>query len=184
MTCNEANETRLATKCRYVVEVINGIFKQQFKALKETQNSMLDHITDDYRIAASLINVFFSERISDKDDAKEIAESMKSKLKVKNNLEKFLDLRMTKSQNSFTKIENFEIQGFPKLDLDTIRKKITFGNYQLEQAYGYLAEHFESNEDYELLISDKVFDEEEKKIIFTKIQSRHRNNTKYKVFVM
>ncbi|CAF1139559.1 unnamed protein product, partial [Brachionus calyciflorus] len=36
MTCKEANETRLITKNRYVVEVINGILKQQFKALRET----------------------------------------------------------------------------------------------------------------------------------------------------
>ncbi|CAF0965241.1 unnamed protein product [Brachionus calyciflorus] len=83
ITSKEANETRLVTKCRYVVEVIN-------------------------------------ERISDKDDEKEIAQAMMSK---------------------------------PKL----------------EQAYGYLAEHFESNEDYELLINTKIFEEAENKIIFTKI---------------
>ncbi|CAF1137394.1 unnamed protein product [Brachionus calyciflorus] len=51
MSSSEANQARLVTKCRYVIEVINGIFKQQFKDLKETPKTMLSHITDDYRIA-------------------------------------------------------------------------------------------------------------------------------------
>ncbi|CAF0993429.1 unnamed protein product [Brachionus calyciflorus] len=122
------------------------------------------------------------ERISDKNDAKKIAESMKSKLKSKNYLEKFLDLSLANSENSFVKIEDFEIQEFPGLNLDTIRKKITFGNYQLKQAYDYLAEHFEIND--ALLISERVTEEQDSQIIFTKIQSRHRNSMNYKVFVM
>ncbi|CAF0826320.1 unnamed protein product [Brachionus calyciflorus] len=165
------NQTRLVTKCRYVIEVINGIFKQQFKALKETPNTMLSHITDDYGKASALINVFFSERISDKDDVKEIAEAMKSKLKFKNNLERFLDLRLFNSQNSFTKIDNYKLDGFPKFEVEMIRKKITFGYYQIEQAYGYLSEHFGSNEDYEMLVSNNLAIDEYAKIIFCKMQS-------------
>ncbi|CAF0933722.1 unnamed protein product [Brachionus calyciflorus] len=83
-------------KCRYVIEVINGIFKQQFKALKETQNIMLSHICDDYKIAAAQINVFFSERISDKEDQNEISRQMKTALPVSvvenNYFKKFLSL--------------------------------------------------------------------------------------------
>ena len=95
---------------------------------------MLRHIIDDHRIAASLINAFFSKWKSDKVDVEEIAQAMKRKLKLKNNLEKYLDLRLTNSQMSFTKTEDFQIDGFPKLDVETIRKKITFGYYKLNQA--------------------------------------------------
>ncbi|RNA11030.1 vacuolar sorting-associated 13c [Brachionus plicatilis] len=158
LTWSEANETRLVTKCRYVViEVINGIFKQQFKALKETQNTMLSHITDDYRKASALINVFFCERISDKGDVKEIAEAMKI-------------LRLSCSQNSFTKILNYEIDGFPKFD-------------QLQQAYGYLSEHFDSNEDYEIFVCNNLTNDEDAKIILCMMQSRHSNQLRYKIFV-
>ncbi|RNA38856.1 disulfide-isomerase a6 [Brachionus plicatilis] len=146
LTWSEANETRLVTKCRYVVEVINRIFKQQFKALKETQNTMLSHITDDYR-KASAINVFFCERISDKGDVKGIAEAL------------------TAFQNSM------------------LRKKITFGYYQLQQAYGYLSEHFDSNEDYEILVCNNLTNDEDAKIIFCMMQSRHSNQLRYKIFV-
>ena len=64
--------------------------------MKETQNSILSHIIDDYKIAGALINVFFSERISDREEQKEMADEMKSKLKLKNSLEKFLDLELPK----------------------------------------------------------------------------------------
>ena len=63
MSSSEANQPRLVTKCRYVIEVINGFFKQQFNALKETPNTMLSDITDDYRKASALINVFFLKNI-------------------------------------------------------------------------------------------------------------------------
>ncbi|CAF1045047.1 unnamed protein product [Brachionus calyciflorus] len=178
----EANQTRLVTKCRYVVEVVNRIFKQQFKALDQIQNKMIPDIIDDYRIAASLINCFFSDKISDKNDWEEKAELMKSKLNTKNNLNRYLDIRS--SSYMFTKIEHCKDLGFPKLILDQIRKHITFGNYQLEQAYGYLADHLNTEGDYEFYTCNQLFDEEDKKIIFTKIQSRHCNSEKYKVFVM
>ncbi|RNA21719.1 vacuolar sorting-associated 13c [Brachionus plicatilis] len=90
---------------------------------------------------------------------------------------------LASSQNTFKKIENFQFDGFPKLDIEIIRKKITFGYYQLEQAYGYLSEHFESNEDYQFLVSNNMENDEDSKIVFAKIQSRHSNSVKYKVFV-
>ncbi|RNA40758.1 hypothetical protein BpHYR1_003382 [Brachionus plicatilis] len=103
---------------------------------------------------------------------------MKSKLRIENNLERYLDLTSTKSQTSFVKIENFQIQGFPKLDVEIIREKIPNGRYQLEQACGYLAERFESNEEYQFLACVNLITENDKKIIFVKIQS-HSNSVKH-----
>ncbi|CAF1052181.1 unnamed protein product [Brachionus calyciflorus] len=87
------------------------------------------------------------------------------------------------SQNSFTKIDDYKLDGFPKFDVEMIRKKITFGYYQIEQAYGYLSEHFDSNEDYEMLVSNNLASDENAKIIFCKMQSRHSNQVKYKIFI-
>ncbi|RNA13597.1 vacuolar sorting-associated 13c [Brachionus plicatilis] len=83
---------------------------------------------------------------------------------------------LTSSQNTFKKIENIQFDGFPKLDIEIIRKKITFGYYQLEQAYGYLSEHFESNGDYQFLVSNNMENDKDSKIVFAKIQSRHLNS--------
>ncbi|CAF1095286.1 unnamed protein product, partial [Brachionus calyciflorus] len=70
---------------------------------------------------------------------------MKKKLKLRNDMEKYLELRLMSSQNIFTKIEELQADGFPKL------------------------ENLENDED--------------SKIVFAKIQSRHSNSLKYKIFL-
>ena len=49
---------------------------------------MLNHIMNDFKIAAALINLFFCPRKADKFDSIEIAQLMKQKLNSKNKLEK------------------------------------------------------------------------------------------------
>ncbi len=44
----EANESRLVTKLRYVVEVTNCFCKRSFQALREVQNQSLKHTIEDY----------------------------------------------------------------------------------------------------------------------------------------
>ena len=91
LTTLQANFTRLVTKIRWAIEVVNGLFKNEFKAIEKCRNTMLNHIFKDYRIAASLINCFFSRLVSDKEDGKEIAKIMKDKLYNKNDLESYLN---------------------------------------------------------------------------------------------
>ena len=59
LTTLQANYTRLVTKIRWVIEAINGLFKNEFKALEQCKNTMLPHIFKDFRIAAAIINCFF-----------------------------------------------------------------------------------------------------------------------------
>ena len=59
LTREQANLSRLVTKCRWVFEVTNAFLKSSFKALRKVYNKALDHTIDDYRIAAALINKFF-----------------------------------------------------------------------------------------------------------------------------
>ena len=56
LTTMEANESRLVTKLRYVVEVTNCFCKRSFQALREVQNQSLKHTIEDYKIAGALIN--------------------------------------------------------------------------------------------------------------------------------
>ena len=51
---------------------------------------MLNHTFIDFRIAASLMNCFFSPSISDAEDSYEIAQEMKKKVKSKTILEKYI----------------------------------------------------------------------------------------------
>ena len=165
-----------------MIEAVNGRLKQSFRALEATPNTMIFHITDDYRIAASLINCFFARFVSDIDDGKEIANDMLKKVNIKNDMEHYLKDNNNKLWKSMVKIDVMDLNDFPRLERETIKQKITFGNYQLNQSYGYLAEHQDENGIYHIFICDKI-DEKEKNVIDAKIKSRHSNSIEYQLCI-
>jgi len=67
MTTFQANNARMVTINRWVIEAINGVHFQNFKALKSIRNTQLPHIMDDFKIASALFNCFFSPRVIDKE---------------------------------------------------------------------------------------------------------------------
>ena len=89
LTSEDANMTRLVTKCRWVVKAINGFLKS-FKALKQATNKSLPHTYADYRIACSLINKFFKRLFSDHQDVKVIVQNMKDRLPTTNELKEIV----------------------------------------------------------------------------------------------
>jgi hypothetical protein len=150
LTTLQANETRLVTKARWVIEDDNGVTKQSFRSLDGViQNKLLPHIIKDYKIASALKNCFYTRKISDIEDSIEIAQEMKKKLLLKNDLDKYLT---KKSRNNLERIDLAELLEFPKLSIEMIRKKITFGWYQINQCLGYISEHFDKKGDFEIRI--------------------------------
>jgi hypothetical protein len=74
----QANETRLVTEVRWVIEAINGLFKKSYRYLdKVVQNKSLPHVNDDVRIACALVNYTYRRLVADDDDI-EVAKYMKS----------------------------------------------------------------------------------------------------------
>ncbi|KAF9809419.1 hypothetical protein SFRURICE_003516 [Spodoptera frugiperda] len=72
LTTLQANKSRCVTLCRWVVEVLNGRFKRDYKLLRQDFfNRVSLHLMDDFRIAAALINRFHP-LIQDRPDAQEI----------------------------------------------------------------------------------------------------------------
>jgi len=131
---------------------------------------------DDLKIACTIINCFFNRKLSNVEDSKEIAEEMKKKVDEKNELEKYLK---KPSKKLFEKIDSVELTDFPKLSVEFIRKKITFGWYQINQALSYLAEQFDKNGDIEIRIEKSICDKTDFKIISSNFYSRHSNNIEY-----
>ena len=54
-TVKQTSTSRMVTKVRWVIEVVNGKF-EKLKGIVNVRNTMLPHIFDDYRIAAAMIN--------------------------------------------------------------------------------------------------------------------------------
>ena len=59
MTALQANNSRLVTNNRLIIEAINGVHSSCFEEPKEIRNTQLPHIMVSYKIALALYNCFF-----------------------------------------------------------------------------------------------------------------------------
>lgn len=187
-SAKEANESRLCTKLRWVVEVVNGVLKNCFRALdNRVQNKSLTHYLDDIRIAGALINKFHKRYVSDQLCSKEMAEIMGKRVNTANDLMTKVKTTYSKIQKDFKPINSKDdLNDFPSLSLDVLVHKIAFGTYQMRNSLSYLAEHF--NENGGKFEASVYYDiKSSLKIITARIQSRHSSsknpNNKYKVYV-
>ena len=61
-TSEEANNSRLCTKMRWVIESVNGLLKECFKALdNRVENKALKHFLTDLRIAGKYVNKYINK---------------------------------------------------------------------------------------------------------------------------
>lgn len=59
LTTPQANKSRCITMVRWVVEVVNGRFKRDFKIFRQDFfNLAAQHLMDDFKIASALLNKF------------------------------------------------------------------------------------------------------------------------------
>lgn len=89
----DSNDKQMITELNELENILGFfMFKQEFCGFGRIRNTMLDHIMDDFRIAASLINCFHSNRFSHlNDDNKEnLANEMKLRLNKPNKLESYI----------------------------------------------------------------------------------------------
>ena len=178
----EANKSRLVTKCRWVVEVLNSFIKRSFRALDGVTNKELDHTLEDYRIAAAFVNKYFQRLYSDNDNV-EIARKMKKRLDVPNLLSDFVKENKLHKKSLFFKLEAAQINDFPVLSVDDIVNEFTFGNYQINQAKSYLGQHFSGDGKKEFFVNSDKSEVQNGKILFGQVRSRFRNLVKYKTYV-
>ena len=137
----------------------------------------------DFRIGAAIVNRYYSRKLSDIGNEIEIANLMKQRFQTKNILANYLNKDVDLKNNNFEEIEKSQLNDFPRLDLEIIKNKITFGSYQLKMSQSYLAEHFASSGDSKLFIDKDFKSKNEYKRIIFKIQSRHSNNLKHKLVI-
>lgn len=86
----QANKSRCVTLCRWVVEVVNGRFKRDFKLFRQDFfNTNHQHLIEDFKIAAALINRFHP-LIRDRSDAQLIINRALQQLQRPNYLAQFV----------------------------------------------------------------------------------------------
>lgn len=180
-TTEEANESRLVTKVRWIVESANGRIKQWKYLSNVLPNSQIPYIGDYTRIISSICNKYLPPLCSsEKENDELLAAKMLHLSKQKNELqakveESNLDKR---SSVNWDPLEgDNSVQDFPVMSEEDLRN-LTLGIYQIKQAKSYTREHFDSEGEYQIFLH-KIEDG----LLHIKLQSRHTSAKKYDLWI-
>lgn len=136
----DANESRFATKTRFVVEVRNTHIKNKWKHLSGTKNyQSIPHLKKDFQICAAFVNAFCRSIISDQNDWDGIGDLMLENFSERNTLRAIAHLI---PHNAFQTVTNLTL--FPKFTYREL-KIISQESYQIRQAVSYCQLHMKVN---------------------------------------
>ena len=179
-TAEEANESRLVTKTRWIVEARNGHVKLKFKFFRDTiPMQHVRHIGDFFRIACAIINAY-SPPIIMQNANSELAKSMLDLAKTPNVVQAKVEemgLEKVKRTDWIPMTAEGHLPGFPVLTEDYLRD-LTVGVYQLKLAKSYVEDKVRRESEYTL---DVLLDEPG--LIRVRIYSRFTNSTKYFLWI-
>ena len=192
---SEANSSRLVTKVRWVVEAYHGRFKK-FKLFENRQcTSFLPSYRKCLRILTAALNAFrpvlyntatnapFHQEIADRmmdlsrATSNPLAERV-SKGELSNRGRKWTAAETTPTASELLIGDPIAVPDFPRLQEEDICKSITCGTYQIEQAKHYTDEHSSSEGGFDFYVHKSAPD-----LVRVRLQSRHKNATKYFVWV-
>ncbi|XP_018401795.1 PREDICTED: uncharacterized protein LOC108778963 [Cyphomyrmex costatus] len=174
----EANESRLVTKVRWVVEAVNGLIKT-WKALDHVfPNSQIPYIGEYVRIVCALCNAFRPPRAQNKPEDEIIGNRMMQLVSQPNHLQELVELEgWGKKRVIWEPLTHDAFNDFPKLTMDELTL-LTLGVYQIKQAKSYTFEHLHDDGMYSLFIH-----KQERSIIRLQIQSRHTSSKLYNLWI-
>lgn len=191
LTTEQGNEARSVTICRWVVEVVNGRFKRDFKLLRHKYfNKTLPKMFIDFKIAAAMLNNFHIP-IDDNIHAEAFLNIIRERIDSPNLLYDYVERKSLNSRRAdFQRIESQEIQNFPLLTEEQIIL-LSLGTYQLKLARSYCNEHL-SNGLYilEIYRESALQDlieygiNEDTWLLRGRIQSRHVRSKTYYCYVL
>lgn len=195
LSTEQANKSRLITIVRWVVEVVNGRFKRDFKFLRaDNFNRAVPHMFEHFRIAAALINAFHLP-IRDNAYANAIITIINERIHFENHLAQYVIQKNLNMQRVvFTRMAAY-VPGFediPQLEEEHL-VLIALGTYHIKIASSYCAEHLsdgtyviELYRDNELedLNEYNIEVEEGSFLLRARIQSRHTRSKQYYTYVL
>lgn len=193
LTTQQANRSRCVTICRWVVEVVNGYFKRDFKIFRQDFfNKTVPHMMQMFSIAASLLNKF-GVRLKNRNDAEQIINVIRERFPLHNNLSDFINnMQMNRRTSDFSSItahSNTDI--FPRLEYNEVIL-FALGTYQIRQARSYYSEHVRFHGGYRIEISRENINVTEYRLrgsgnnslLRGKIKSRHISRKVYYVYIL
>ena len=179
LSTEEANETRLVTKVRWVVESANGRIKQ-WKALSNVMpNSVIPYIGDYVRIICATCNAFKPPLLQTSEEDDIVAKRMLALSKLPNQLKQQVEANGwdTRVKTQWKVIDEADLTDFPQLTESELRDK-TMGVYQLKQADSYTEEHTTDSGQYIIMVHKETAG-----ILKANIRSRHTSAGSYNLWI-
>ncbi|CAG9567648.1 unnamed protein product [Danaus chrysippus] len=192
LTSEQANKSRLVTMCRWVVEVINGRFKRDFRLLRNIHsNRALSNMFDYFKIAAALLNSYHVV-VDNNVHARDFIDIINERINIPNRL---ADIVITNNYNRRRahfepmRAEMPQFNDFPRMTEEELTL-FALGSYQLKQARSYYAEHVHPEGAFTIELARNIPLEEIREIagrdvllIRGRIQSRHVASRTYYVYI-
>lgn len=176
----EANDSRIVTKNRWVVEARNGHLRSVFKFLAQTIN--LQHaknLNGFYRIAGAILNRYHP-LIQMQDADAQLAREMIQRSTSVNVVQARVEIDNLQRRNGQWRRLNYrDVADFPILDLDYL-KDLTVGIYQINLAPSYIQDNLLRNNDEEFQIDQHI---NEPGFLRIRLYSRFRNATRHQIFI-
>jgi hypothetical protein len=180
---NEANESRMVTKCRWVVEAIHGILSKKYKLLhNQFDDKMLPNAGSYCRIACLLQNLFGKRLNSDVGMAEDVLARMLERKNQANKLaERVTAETLSRRTAPFRPLTSDALLDFPELSERELILLFT-GTYQYSQAVSYLAEILNPEGTY---LKVEFLKENPSPLVLVRfrVQSRHINRRQYKCYI-
>lgn len=189
LTTEDANQSRIVTILRWVVEARQGHFRSIFKIFDHTfeiQNGK--HVGDYYRICGAILNRYHPP-ITRRDATVERARQMRARAQVPNVVQARVELEnLTRRNAQWRRLEN-QVPNFPRLEIDFLRD-LTFGVYQVNLSPGYIQDllnidnnnqnNNDDDEEREMLIDESI---NENNSIRVRVKSRFWAARRHQVFI-
>lgn len=147
LTDMQANKSRLITIVRWVIEVINGWFKRDFKIFRHTIiNKTLPQVFEDFRIAGALLNAF-RQPLRDSAHADAFIDIISQRMNEPNRLGNYVVAENVNRQRvAFTTISDISLNiPFPQLTEEDVIL-FSLGTYHMKLARSYVAEHLRGDD--------------------------------------
>ncbi|KYQ53566.1 hypothetical protein ALC60_00093, partial [Trachymyrmex zeteki] len=186
LTTEDANDSRLVTKQRWIVEARNGHLKLIFKFLQQTvPMHHVPNIGDFCKIAGAIINRYHPT-IHMEGANVERANRMLEKAREPNVVQALVEVQNLRTRNAqrWVPINEGQLIDFPMLDIEYL-KNLTVGVYQIKLAPSYIQDNVQRNNDEQFQI-DMLRDANrlpQPGLLRVRVYSRFRNATKYQLWI-
>ncbi|KAL1488844.1 hypothetical protein ABEB36_014639 [Hypothenemus hampei] len=186
LSTEDANESRLVTNSRWVVEARNGHLRSIFKIFQHSvQIQQIPYIGDLYRIAGAVINRYHPIILMDGANI-EMAQALLERRRQPNIVQARVEVKnlYTRNAQRWVRLNAGQIQDFPILTIQEL-KDLIFGIYQVKLAPSYVQDKLrrEAEDEFQLEMLRGENRLPEPGFMRIRVFSRFRNATRHQLWI-